>query len=74
MHPLIQALRSELVAIIKRIDNGNCDISDVDDRTKLSQSFVKQYIGISRCLSMWLAREKGMSHEEAAKRAYLDMD
>lgn len=31
MHPLIQLLRSELVAIIKRIDNGDCDISDVDD-------------------------------------------
>ena len=31
MHPLIQLLRSELIAIIKRIDNGDCDISDVDD-------------------------------------------
>lgn len=31
MHPLIQALRSELVAIIARIDSGDCDISDIDD-------------------------------------------
>ena len=31
MHPLIQLLRSELVAIIKRIDNDDYDISDVDD-------------------------------------------
>ena len=32
MHPLIQALRSELVAIIARIDIGDyCDISDIDD-------------------------------------------
>ena len=35
MHPLIQLLRSELVAIIKRIDNGNCDISDVDDMNEV---------------------------------------
>ena len=27
MHPLIIALRSTLVGIIKRIDNGDCDIS-----------------------------------------------
>lgn len=31
MHPLIQALRSELVAIIARIDSGDCDISNIDD-------------------------------------------
>lgn len=31
MHPLIQALRSELVAIIARIDSGDCDIYDIDD-------------------------------------------
>ena len=31
MHPLIQALRSELVAIVARIDSGDCDISDIDD-------------------------------------------
>lgn len=35
MHPLIQLLRSELVAIIKRIDNGDCDISDVDDMNEV---------------------------------------
>ena len=35
MYPLIQLLRSELVAIIKRIDNGNCDISDVDDMNEV---------------------------------------
>lgn len=31
MHPLIQALRSELVTIVARIDSGDCDISDIDD-------------------------------------------
>lgn len=35
MHPLIQLLRSELVLIIKRIDNGDCDISDVDDMNEV---------------------------------------
>ena len=35
MHSLIQLLRSELVAIIKRIDNGDCDISDVDDMNEV---------------------------------------
>lgn len=35
MRPLIQLLRSELVAIIKRIGNGNCDISDVDDMNEV---------------------------------------
>lgn len=35
MHPLIQLLRSELVAIIKRIDNSDCDISDVDDMNEV---------------------------------------
>ena len=35
MHPLIQLLRSELVTIIKCIDNGNCDISDVDDMNEV---------------------------------------
>lgn len=35
MHPLIQVLRSELIAIIKRIDNGDCDISDVDDMNEV---------------------------------------
>ena len=35
MHPLIQLLRSELVAIIKRIDNGDCDISDVDNMNEV---------------------------------------
>ena len=35
MYPLIQALRSELIAIIKRIDNGDCDISDVDDMNEV---------------------------------------
>ena len=35
MHPLIQALRSELVAIIKRINNDDCDISDVDDMNEV---------------------------------------
>lgn len=31
MHPLIQALRLELVAIINRIDKGDCGLSDLDD-------------------------------------------
>ncbi len=31
MNQLIQALRSELVAIVARIDSGDCDISDIDD-------------------------------------------
>ena len=35
MNSLIQLLRSELVAIIKRIDNGDCDISDVDDMNEV---------------------------------------
>lgn len=35
MHPIIQLLRSELVAIIKRFDNGDCDISDVDDMNEV---------------------------------------
>lgn len=35
MHSLIQLLRSELVAIIKRIDNGDCDISGVDDMNEV---------------------------------------
>ena len=35
MHLLIQLLSSELVAIIKRIDNGDCDISDVDDMNEV---------------------------------------
>lgn len=35
MHPLIQLLSSELVAIIKRIGNGSCDISDVDDMNEV---------------------------------------
>ena len=35
MHPLIQLLRSELVTIIKRIDNGDCNISDVDDMNEV---------------------------------------
>lgn len=30
MNPLLIALRSALVGIIKRIDNGDCDLSDVD--------------------------------------------
>ena len=35
MHTLIQLLRSELVAIIKRIDNDDCDIFDVDDMNEV---------------------------------------
>lgn len=35
MHSLIELLRSELVATIKRIDNGDCDISDVDDMNEV---------------------------------------
>ena len=35
MHPLIQVLRSELIAIIKSIDNGNCDISDIKDMNEV---------------------------------------
>lgn len=35
MHPLIQAFRLELATIIKRIDNGDCDISDVDDMNEV---------------------------------------
>lgn len=35
MYPLIQALRSELVAIIKYIDNSDYNISDVDDMNEV---------------------------------------
>ena len=41
MHPLIQLLRLELVAIIKHIDNGDCDISDVDDMNEVITVLVK---------------------------------
>ena len=52
MHSLIQLLRSELVAIIKRIGNGNCDISDVDDMNEVITVLRKTTHRISRCLSM----------------------
>lgn len=62
MHPLIQALRSELVAIVARIDSGDCDISDIDDMDEvvsvirkvshrdksLSKYAACQYLHISR--------------------------
>lgn len=55
MLSLIQLLRSELVEIIKRINNGNCDISDVDDMNEVITVLRKTTHRISRCLSMWLA-------------------
>lgn len=35
MHPLIRALRFELISIIKRIDDGDCNISDIDDMNEV---------------------------------------
>ena len=35
MNSLIKALRSELVSIIERIDNGKCDLSDLSDADEI---------------------------------------
>lgn len=67
MHPLIQLLRSELVTIVKRIDNGDCDISDVDDMNEvitvlrktthrdkpMSKYSACKYLHISRKGNVW---------------------
>lgn len=55
MHPLIQALRSELVAILARIDSGDCDISDIDNMDEVVSVIRKVSHRDNPYLSMRLA-------------------